>query len=80
MAILNPVPTSNRRGFPMAIKRTTALLALPLTMLLLSSCLAPHALHSLQLVNETRSSRGFAPVERHPTLTAQARASRVAFG
>ena len=58
----------------MAIKRTTALLALPLTMLLLSSCLAPHALHSLQLVNETRSSRGIPPVESHPTLTAKAQA------
>lgn len=58
----------------MTIKRTTALLAFPLTVLLLTSCLAPHSLHSLQLVNESRAAHSVRPVAEHPTLTAKAQA------
>lgn len=57
----------------MKIRRTAAFLALPLT-LLLTSCLAPHSLHSLQLVNESRGAAGVHPVADHATLAAKAQA------
>lgn len=58
----------------MAIKRTTALLVLPLTIFLLSSCLAPHSLHCLQLVNESRGAAGARPVVDNATLATKAQA------
>jgi uncharacterized protein YkwD len=56
----------------MTTKRTAALLVLPLTLLLLTSCLAPHSLHSLQLVNESRGASGVHPVVDNATLAAKA--------
>lgn len=58
----------------MTIKRTATALALPLTLVLLTSCMAPQALHSLRLVNETRSAHGLRPVVNHDTLEAKAQA------
>jgi uncharacterized protein YkwD len=57
----------------MKIRRSPApLLLLPLLILLLTSCLAPHSLHSLRLVNDARGSIGVPPVIENPTLTAKA--------
>jgi uncharacterized protein YkwD len=58
----------------MKIRRTAALLALPLILALLTSCLAPHSLHSLRLVNESRGAAGVHPVVDHAALAAKAQA------